>query len=61
MATRKFLHTPMQIAEELRIDSDVKLWWIKPKVHRKLHKPITGVSNGYITFSARLELKRIHC
>ncbi len=49
MPTRKFSHTPTQIAEELRIDSDGKLWWINPKVNRKLHKPITGISNGYIT------------
>ena len=52
-APRSYPHTPEQIAEEIRVDEEGRLWW-KKQIRGKgrpriLNKPIGNVSNrGYI-------------
>lgn len=37
---RNYLHTPEQIANELKVDEQGQLWWLKPGRGRILNKPI---------------------
>lgn len=48
---RTYLHTPSQIANEIRVDDNGMLWWIKRKQGRQLTKPLTNTNkDGYIWF-----------
>lgn len=48
---RTYLHTPAQIANEIRVDENGVLWWVKRKRGGRLSKPITNINkDGYIWF-----------
>ena len=50
-AARRYLHTPEQIAQELRIDEEGKLWWRRQgtKNNRRMNKPVGSLStSGYL-------------
>lgn len=53
-APRNYPHTPEQIAKELRVDENGKLWWLK-KIDgpRQMNKPVGSIKTGGI--NARLE------
>jgi len=50
-AARRYLHTPEQVAQELRIDEEGKLWWRRQgtKNNRRMNKPVGSLStSGYL-------------
>lgn len=50
-ATRRYLHTPEQIAQELRIDEEGKIWWKRQGVknNRRMNKPVGSLgTHGYL-------------
>lgn len=51
-APRNYPHSPEQIAEEIRVDEEGRLWWKKHKKGRKFYdKPLGTISKqGYLVF-----------
>lgn len=50
-APRRYLHTPEQVAQELRIDEKGQLWWKWPGIqnNRRMNKPVGSLStSGYL-------------
>jgi hypothetical protein len=59
---RKERHTPEQIAQELRIDEDGRLWWRRPKVGapRAMDRPIGTLNNGYLQTQLDHKTYKVH-
>ena len=57
LAPRNYLHTPEQIAKELRIDEEGNLWWIRKgnSNRRSINKPA-----GYLRLDGYIEIKFGH-
>lgn len=56
LAPRNYLHTPEQIAKELRVDEEGRLWWKQPRHGRVASKPVGSRGRGalFVTLDGKM-------